>query len=320
MAFCPTQFFVPSHNYEPPFSTKSVTEDDDVQSVDSIDILEEDEDKNWTNIFACLRPSAPSVSTHNNNTPTTTKTHPQFVDATAIIAKYNGNDCNNDFSDLAATDSVTAHYNNTDENSPQHQRRVSTFQLPPHILPAPTLEKYYVLSETNNENSSVEEEEIPRNKWSETPVDTFLVRGPNYLEDGLKVFSPSPALLSARGMDLFQIPSTSSSPPWNIGQWPSLLNGTIRKEPSFICNFRFPWGVLVCYFEIPEKFLPFVRYYGTIQQNASSSNSNEEEKLLLETSMADMTPGERTLARFFMADQDRKNKTFKFIPVVVDGA
>jgi len=315
MAFCPTQFFVPSHNYQPPFSTKNVTEDDDVQSVDSSENLEEDEEKNWTNIFACLRPSAPSVSTHNNST-TTSKTHEQFVDAT----KHNGNGNNNDLGDLAATDSVTTHYINTNETSPQHQRRVYTFQLPPHILPAPTLEKYYCSSETNNENSSVEEEEIPRNKWSETPVDTFQVRGPNYLEDGLKVFSPSPALLSARGMDLFQISPTSSSPPWNIGQWPALLKGTIRKEPSFICNFRFPWGVLVCYFEIPEKFLPFVRYYGTIQQDASSSNNNEEGQLLMEKSMADMAPGERALARFFMADQDRKNKTFKFIPVVVDGA
>lgn len=54
----------------------------------------------------------------------------------------------------------------------------------------PTFPRYPVL-ETRNKNC-----------WSEPPVDTFHVRGPNYLSDKRKVDS-GPYLLQARGCDLF---------------------------------------------------------------------------------------------------------------------
>jgi hypothetical protein len=83
----------------------------------------------------------------------------------------------------------------------------------------------------------------------------------------------------------------------------------------------------VCYFEIPERFLPFVRYFDSIQASTakdSNDNTKGEESVnhrqYLMESMKEMLPGERALARFLMADQKRKNKTLKFIPVIIDGA
>lgn len=81
----------------------------------------------------------------------------------------------------------------------------------------------------------------------------------------------------------------------------------MRDVPSFVVNFRLPWGVLVFYSEIPEKFLPFLR---------SCYDPFYEEKL---PSLDDMSAGDRTLARFLMGDQDHKNKTLKIVPVIVKG-
>lgn len=38
-----------------------------------------------------------------------------------------------------------------------------------------------------------------------------------------------------------------------------VMGGHLRKIPTFIINFRLPWGVLLFYNEIPERFLPFVK-------------------------------------------------------------
>jgi hypothetical protein len=37
------------------------------------------------------------------------------------------------------------------------------------------------------------------------------------------------------------------------------MGGHLREIPTFIINFRLPWGVLLFYNEIPERFLPFVK-------------------------------------------------------------
>lgn len=84
---------------------------------------------------------------------------------------------------------------------------------------------------------------------------------------------------------------------------PSILGGALRKIPTFIVSFRFPWGVLVLYFEIPKKFCPFM-------------HPDAQER---PPSMEGMTPAEVSLARFFMADQDQKNSSLKLIPYVAEG-
>ena len=40
---------------------------------------------------------------------------------------------------------------------------------------------------------------------------------------------------------------------------PGVMGGKLRETPTFIINFRLPWGVLLAYFEIPERFVPFVK-------------------------------------------------------------
>ena len=37
------------------------------------------------------------------------------------------------------------------------------------------------------------------------------------------------------------------------------MGGQLRDVPTFIVNFRLPWGILLAYFEIPELYLPFIR-------------------------------------------------------------
>lgn len=85
------------------------------------------------------------------------------------------------------------------------------------------------------------------------------------------------------------------------------MGARLRDVPTFIINFRLPWGVLVFYSEIPEKFLPFLRscYDPFFDGEAPSLDG--------------MSAGDRTLARFLMGDEDRKNKTLKIVPVVVKG-
>ena len=40
---------------------------------------------------------------------------------------------------------------------------------------------------------------------------------------------------------------------------PGVMGGKLRETPTFIINFRLPWGLLLAYFEIPERFVPFVK-------------------------------------------------------------
>jgi len=312
MAFCPTRFFT--------IQPELPSIEDDHASVGS---AEGEEDKG-IDLFACFRPttplslSSPSIDKHFNGSckkpdPPTSALNDEFLQSSAAT----------NVASTSPNNFVVA----------QQDRRVYTYTLPPNLPPARSLDLFIPptadsnnafqqttngtwflgTSNSNDATNSNGQLEI-RNKWSEPPAETFQVRGPSYLQDGWKISSPSPALFPARGVDLFQTPSV----PLNIGQCPELLQGKLRREPTFICNFRFPWGILVCYFAIPERFLPYVRYYGKIQANVANIENSEERRHLI-ASMKEMTPGERALARFLMADQDRKNRTFKLIPVVVDG-
>jgi hypothetical protein len=86
------------------------------------------------------------------------------------------------------------------------------------------------------------------------------------------------------------------------------LGGKLREKPTFIINFRLPWGIFLAYYEIPERFIPFVR--------AAHEEGYDKSSL---PSLDDMTPSDRCVARFCQAPQSEKNKTLKIVPVVVEG-
>jgi hypothetical protein len=80
---------------------------------------------------------------------------------------------------------------------------------------------------------------------------------------------------------------------------PAVLGGALRQVPTFIINLRFFWGLLAFYFEIPKRFCPFLK------PNPPS--------------MDGLTPAEKTLVNYFMADEATKNRCLKLIPYVAEG-
>ena len=89
---------------------------------------------------------------------------------------------------------------------------------------------------------------------------------------------------------------------------PGVLGGDLRRLPTFIINFRLPWGILLFYFEIPERFLPFLK---------AGHDPDFDESTL--PSLDDMTSTDRCVARFLQGSQDHKNSTLKILPSVVEG-
>eukprot|EP00580_Thalassiosira_gravida_P012277 CAMPEP_0201632194 /NCGR_PEP_ID=MMETSP0493-20130528/5914_1 /ASSEMBLY_ACC=CAM_ASM_000838 /TAXON_ID=420259 /ORGANISM="Thalassiosira gravida, Strain GMp14c1" /LENGTH=416 /DNA_ID=CAMNT_0048103667 /DNA_START=98 /DNA_END=1348 /DNA_ORIENTATION=- len=141
------------------------------------------------------------------------------------------------------------------------------------------------------------------NCWSSPPSNNFMVRGPNYLKDKKKVPSGD-YLLPSRGCDLF----LTDLAPVNLGRNRSLLEGRLRDVPTFIINYRLPWGVFLSYHEIPERFIPFLR---------RGNGHGDLSKPLPSTS--NMPPGDRALCDFFLSDSHEKDAVWKIVPVVAQG-
>ena len=76
------------------------------------------------------------------------------------------------------------------------------------------------------------------NRWSSPPSEKFHVRGPTYLKDKAKVPSAK-YLFPCRGCDLF----LTDNAPVNVGRNRSILGGKLRDVPTFIINYRLPWGI-----------------------------------------------------------------------------
>lgn len=144
------------------------------------------------------------------------------------------------------------------------------------------------------------------NCWSDPDPSDFVVRGPNYFGDKKKVPSGD-YVFPCRGIDLF----LTDSCPANVASNPDVFGGRLRELPSFIINFRLPWGVLVFYFEIPKRFVPYVR----CAEEKDFCNDAEKQKLI--DGMNTLSAPDRTVARFLMADAAQRNKTIKIVPVVV---
>mmetsp|Transcript_19263 Transcript_19263/g.41402 ORF Transcript_19263/g.41402 Transcript_19263/m.41402 type:complete len:338 (+) Transcript_19263:55-1068(+) len=144
------------------------------------------------------------------------------------------------------------------------------------------------------------------NRWGSTEASNFHVRGPNYLQNKKKVAPASDFVFVLRGCELLMTDRRVG--PKNVGRNSHLLQGKLREKPTFIVNFRLPWGVLVFYYEIPERFLPYLQ-----------AGSDEKAKRQLEQALSHMSPTDRCVARFLMADAQTKNKKLKLIPTIVKG-
>jgi hypothetical protein len=105
----------------------------------------------------------------------------------------------------------------------------------------------------------------------------------------------------------------------------SLLGGKLREKPTFIVNFRFPWGVLVFYHEIPTRYLPLLRqkYVPTSKNSTSSTTSSttslEDFITLDEFLQKHNTPHDKAMYNFIMGDDTYRNSKLKLIPKVVEG-
>lgn len=141
------------------------------------------------------------------------------------------------------------------------------------------------------------------NCWSEPDYETFQVRGSNYLSDKIKQAS-GPFVFPIRAVDLF----LTDTCPENAGSNSRILGGRLREKPTFIINFRLPWGIFLAYFEIPERFIPFIR--------AAHEEGFDKSTL---PSMDAMSQVDRCVARFCRDPQAEKNKKLKIVPVVVEG-
>jgi Protein ENHANCED DISEASE RESISTANCE 2, C-terminal len=138
---------------------------------------------------------------------------------------------------------------------------------------------------------------------SEPDPSDFVVRGPNYLEDRKK-FASGEYVFPFRGVDLF----LTDSCPENVGSNPSVFGGKLRTKPTFIVNFRLPWGVLILYYEIPSNLVPYLR--------AREEPDYDKTKI---PDMNTLSNPERCVARFLSGTVENRNDTLKIVPVVVDG-
>lgn len=141
------------------------------------------------------------------------------------------------------------------------------------------------------------------NCWSSPPSSNFHVRGPNYINDKKKVPSAD-YIFPTRGVDLF----LTDNPPVNIGRYDGILNGKLREKPTFIINYRLPWGTFISYHEIPKRFVPFLR--------KRHGHGSSDVPL---PSMEGMCPGEQAMCNFLLSDSEEKNEVLKIVPVVVEG-
>ena len=91
-----------------------------------------------------------------------------------------------------------------------------------------------------------------------------------------------------------------------------ILGGTLRDKPTFIINFRFPWGVLVFYYDIPLKYLHILKqkYYPSSTESFITVDDFINEY---------NTPHDRAMYNFIMGDDEYRNSKLKLISKVIEG-
>lgn len=162
-----------------------------------------------------------------------------------------------------------------------------------------------------------------KNCWSEPQVDIFQVRGPMYFDDKKKITS-GPYLLDARGCDIFltdEAHQCELEDRYVLYDWARegtrrcagtnvcrvvthrsvhILGGQLRRQPTLLINFRFPWGFMALYFEIKPNIVPYM---------TDSSKPIDE----------NLSPPEQTLAKWLQGSTAYKNERLKLIPYVAEG-
>mmetsp|Transcript_28971 Transcript_28971/g.32491 ORF Transcript_28971/g.32491 Transcript_28971/m.32491 type:complete len:367 (+) Transcript_28971:69-1169(+) len=143
-----------------------------------------------------------------------------------------------------------------------------------------------------------------QNCWSESPIELFSVRGPNYMS-GDKIKIPCKNyLLRSRGCDLFLTEDNNSM--LDIKRLQGGLGGNLRKKPTFLFRFLFPWGMLIQYYEVPPKLVPFMKWGDDDDKQRRSTKG--------------FTNAERVLAKWFASeDPEYKNDRLKLIAIVQEG-
>ncbi len=144
-----------------------------------------------------------------------------------------------------------------------------------------------------------------QNCWSESPIEIFSVRGSNYMNGDKKKVRTKNYIFEARGCDLFltQVHNSRIDDITLKGG----LGGNIRKKPTFLFRFLFPWGLMVQYYEVPPKLVPFMKMGMT---------KEEKQKLSIEG----FSKAEIATARWLASDNaDFKNERLKLIAIVPEG-
>jgi hypothetical protein len=121
-----------------------------------------------------------------------------------------------------------------------------------------------------------------------------------------------------------------------------LLGGQLRTKPTFLLNFRFPWGLLILYFEIPTAYASILetnhhhhRHSSSTSSTTASSSADPTTSNTTTTTQhnknnnstppysplkdPNATPHDRALYRFLIQDTHHKNQTLKLIPKVQQG-
>lgn len=164
------------------------------------------------------------------------------------------------------------------------------------------------------------------NQWSNPPYNQFYVRGYDYLTSHKKVAS-GPYIFPSRGVEIFQC--TDSSNLKNIGSNTNLFQGRLRDVPTLILNFQLTFGVLIFYYEIPERFLPYLKA-GDRGNDGAATKSNEGEEdqeehtkkfnQLQEQINQMSSPSDKAVCHFLMCDDDTyRTSKFKLIPKIENG-
>ena len=87
---------------------------------------------------------------------------------------------------------------------------------------------------------------------------------------------------------------------YKSGRSNSILGGHLRKTPTLAVNFRFPWGYMNLYFEIPAHLAKYL--------------SHSPPPLDPNFSIA-----EQAFVKWLLGDADYRNQRLKLIPYVAEG-
>ena len=85
----------------------------------------------------------------------------------------------------------------------------------------------------------------------------------------------------------------------------SILGGQLLKLPTLAIIFRFPWGYMNLYFEIPTKLSKYMND-GTTNKNSPTMDST-------------FSIAEQVFAKWLLGDTNYKNERLKLIPYVAEG-